>query len=143
MTKTSFAFLTVFLAFLLINASQALAGNSNINKKEPPPSSDTVAQFTKVIDDLPLMPGLEPVDENDVLFIAHTGRIAETTANGPVDVDDVYQFYAKTLPQLGWRMVDVRTYERTNERLRIDASSVTPNATTNVRFSVKPLTKNE
>ena len=44
--------------------------------------------FAKVIDDLPLMPGLQLVEGEDVLFAEPVlGRIAETTAEGPVDID--------------------------------------------------------
>ncbi len=114
---------------------------SNINKAPVPIAADdvTVAQFTKTIDDLPLMPGLEPVDENDVLFVAGKDRIAESTATGAVNSEAVYRFYQQSLPQLGWRSVDDRTYERGNERLRIDVSTANPpKAATVVRFSLQP-----
>ena len=115
--------------------------DSNINKQTAAePASRTVAQFTKAIDDLPLMPGLEPVDEKDVMFVAKSGRIAQATATGAAKSEEVYQFYQRSLPQLGWRRVDDRTYEREGERLRIDVSD--PSATqtaTMVRFSVQPV----
>jgi len=82
----------------------------------------TENQFAKVIDDLPLMPGLEPVDDEDVLFVApDRERIAITHAEGEVDIDEVYHFYQKSLPQLGWKQVDARTYSREGEQLRIGA----------------------
>ena len=95
-------------------------------------------QFTKVIDDLPLMPGLEPVEDEDVLFDAPgSGRIAETNAMGPVEADDVYKFYKRSLPHLGWHEVDSHTYRRANEELRIDARA--NQKITLVTFTVKPL----
>lgn len=96
------------------------------------------ATFTTVIDDLPLMPGLSPVEEKDVLFVTSEGRIAQTVAKGPVDIDEVYHFYQRSLPQLGWKKTSARTFERDGEKLRIDASSVNPKAVTIVRFSVQP-----
>jgi hypothetical protein len=94
--------------------------------------------FTKVIDDLPLMPGLQLVEDEDVLFAAPgAGRIAETNAIGPVDIDDVYKFYRKSLPHLGWRAVDAHTYKRESEQLRIDARA--NHKITVVKFTVKPV----
>jgi len=105
--------------------------------------STTVPQFAKVIDDLPLMPGLVPQEDKDVLFIAGPGRIAETTAKGSVDIDEVYHFYQHSLPQLGWKEVNARTYERGNEHLRIDVSGANPSGITVVRFSVEPIAKSK
>jgi len=122
------------LAFI----SPAMA-ESNINKKDSASANGAVAQFTKTIDDLPLMPELETVDEKDVLFVAQEGRIAEATARGPVGAEEVYAFYQRSLPQLGWRKVDDRTFEREGEHLRIDVSGVSASQTsTVVRFSVHP-----
>ena len=94
-------------------------------------------KFTPAIDDLPLMPNLDPVPEEDVIFVVpHAGRIAESTAEGPVDIDDVYKFYRRSLPHLGWQILDARTYLRDGEKLRIDAHA--NGKVTTVRFSVKP-----
>jgi hypothetical protein len=94
-------------------------------------------QFTSVIDDLPLMPGLTTVEDSDVLFVEpHEGRIAQTEASGNVAVDEVYNFYRRSLPHLGWKVLDDHTYIRDSEKLHIDAHA-DGNITT-VRFSVKP-----
>lgn len=106
-------------------------------------SADAVAQFTKTIDDLPLMPGLRSVEDKDVLFVTTSGRIAQSSAVGSVDVDSVYSFYQNSLPQLGWKVIDARTFARGKERLRIDVSGSNPKATTVVRFSVQPVQDSE
>ena len=67
----------------------------------------------------------------------NSGRIAETNAIGPVDIDDVYKFYRHSLPHLGWKVVDTRTYVREGEQLRIDAHA--NQKITLVRFTVKPI----
>jgi len=106
------------------------AGGSGVPEPEP--------QFTKVIDDLPLMPGLQLVEDEDVLFSAPgSGRIAETNAVGPVDIDAVYSFYKKSLPHLGWKAVNAHTYEREGEKLSISARA--NNKITLVHFAVKPV----
>src|ERR1700722_7155930 len=104
----------------------------------PAPSTPPATKFVPAIDDLPLMPGLEPVADEDTLFVVpRAGRIAEGNAVGAVDIDDVYKFYRKSLPHLGWKIIDARTYMRDNEQLRIDAHA--NGKITTVRFSVKPL----
>ena len=85
------------------------------------------------------MPGLDLVEDEDVLFDAPgIGRIAETNAMGPVDAEDVYRFYHRSLPHLGWKSVNARTYVREHEQLRIDARA--NQKITVVRFTVKPTT---
>ena len=135
MAKTKISLLCFLSAAGLLVAAQAWA-DANINK---PSENKAGTAFTTVIDDLPLMPGLEPVEEKDVLFLTDTGRIAETVATGSVDVDDVYHFYQRSLPQLGWKKIDARTFARDGEILHLDVSSVTPKATTIARFSVEPV----
>lgn len=93
--------------------------------------------FAKVIDDLPLMPGLQLVEGEDVLFAEPVlGRIAETTAEGTVDIDALYDFYRRSLPGLGWKYIDARNYIREGDHLRIDAHA--EGKQTSVRFSVRP-----
>ncbi len=126
------------LAFLLIAASAMPLCAAQLNS-QPAPQGEQ--QFTSVIDDLPLMPGLKTVEDKDVLFIEpHEGRIAETEAMGAVDIDEVYNFYRRSLPHLGWKIIDGRTYEREGEHLRIDAHA--DGKITTVEFTVKPATKN-
>lgn len=120
-------------ALFLSTAAQAAdqAGPNSIPNGEP-------THFTKVIDDLPLMPGLEAVEDEDVLFDAPgSGRIAETNAMGPVDADDVYKFYKRSLPHLGWREINSHTYRRESEELRIDARA--NQKITLVTFRVTPV----
>ncbi len=100
-----------------------------------------VTQFARVIDDLPLMPGLALQDDKDVLFTSGDSRIAETVATGSVRLEDVYNFYGQSLPQLGWKMIDDRTYERDGETLRIDVRGSDATRTAYVRFTVGPSVK--
>lgn len=100
---------------------------------------ERIAQFARVIEDLPLMPGLTLQDNEDLLFVEGTRRIAQTTATGYVSRSQVETFYRQSLPQLGWRRVDSTTYRRESERLRIDIDEHASLVSTMVRFSVEPL----
>jgi hypothetical protein len=127
--------LSVLLLGLCLAGQQSFAASeSNINKA---PSAQGGA-FAKIIDDLPLMPGLTVVEDKDVLFLMGPKRIAQTTASGLVDVDDVYYFYEKSLPQLGWNRITPRLYERENETLHIEAKSSNADGVTIVQFSIEP-----
>ncbi len=95
--------------------------------------------FAKSIEDLPVMKGLEIEEDKDLIFVFGSKRIAETTLRGWVDIDEVYHFYRKVLPALGWKFLSMRHYERNGEKLRLDASSANSEGMTYVRFAVEPI----
>lgn len=112
--------------------------NSTLVDTVPETTIPSSTHFAKVIDDLPLMPGLQLVEGEDVLFAEPVlGRIAETTAEGPVDIDELYNYYSRSLPGLGWKKMDAKNYMRESDHLRIDAHA--EGKTTSVRFSVRPI----
>ncbi len=94
--------------------------------------------FAKSIEDLPIMKGLEIEEDKDLIFIFGSKRIAQTTLRGWVDIDEVYHFYRKVLPALGWKFLSMRQYERNGETLRLDASSANSEGLTYVNFAVEP-----
>ena len=76
--------------------------------------------FFSVIDDLPLMPGLREDVDGALSFDTANGRIAETTASGLVKAGTVIDYYARTLPQLGWKFETLFHYMREGEALNIE-----------------------
>lgn len=76
--------------------------------------------FVAGIDDMPLMPGLVQLADRNVVFDAPSGRIVEAYAEGSVTRDAVRSFYARTLPQLGWRGQGGDRYVREGEILRLE-----------------------
>lgn len=92
-------------------------------------------RFVSVIDDLPLMVGLSEVGEG-VEFATPQGRIAETTATGAVSRKAVQDFYAQTLPQLGWKAVDSTRFKREGETLDLVLGN--DGGVLTVRFSLAP-----
>ena len=81
-----------------------------------------VQTFLSVIDDLPLMSGLREDSDGALSFDTANGRIAEISAAGMVEVGAVIDFYARTLPQLGWKLETSDRYLREEEILNIDVS---------------------
>lgn len=144
--RISKLFLAVAVSALLFASYGAMAGqlnqSSGVADSVPPASGfkqgmDTTTQFVPSIDDLPLMPGLSALRDEDTLFVVpHGGRIAESAAIGAVDVDEVYKYYTRSLPQLGWKASDARTYRRNGEKLKILARA--NGKITTVQFSIKP-----
>jgi hypothetical protein len=78
--------------------------------------------FVPGTEDLPLMPGLEPVAGSAVVFDKPEGRIVESAADGAVTRYAVTRFYVQTLPQLGWQHVagTAAAWTRGSERLTLD-----------------------
>ncbi len=97
--------------------------------------------FSNSIEDLPIMTGLEILEDKDVLLLFGSDRIAQTTLKGKVDIDNVYYFYRRALPELGWRKINSKTYERNGERLIMNPNSANKEGMTYVRFSVEPITQ--
>ena len=127
-------------ACVLLASSPVMAAYA----RKPVSSVPTIGQvsektrFAKAIEDLPLMAGLELDDSNDVVFIFGSNRIAQTTAKGWVDIDAVYYYYQDTLPELGWKQISTRLYERNGEMLHLNASSANADGMTYVTFEVEP-----
>ena len=98
-------------------------------------SAAAAPTFLMEFEDLPLAPGLAEVP-GGVLFDSPSGRIMDATAEGQVSRQDVVLFYAETLPQLGWKKVSDRVFQRDNEVLQIEIDS--RHRPLSVRFSVVP-----
>jgi len=106
---------TFFAAIVVI----ALLGGANVIF-----AGSSLAQeaglFIKDIEDLPLMPGLVEERGSGTAFDTAQGRIVEAYATGPVSEGGVMAFYEKTLPQLGWRRLDIGVFQRENEVLKLE-----------------------
>ena len=132
------------LAALLLMAfplrAAELNSSSTLIDTQPPQSMPlpvAETRFVPGIDDLPLMPGLDPVPDQDTVFVVpRSGRIAQSAVQGSVDIDSIYSFYRRSLPQLGWKMATPKKYQRDGEQLRIEAHA--DGKVTTVRFSVTP-----
>jgi len=101
-----------------------------------------VPVFLSVIDDLPLMPGLRENFDGALSFDTANGRIAEIAASGTVEAGAVIDYYARTLPQLGWKLEPLDTYVREDEVLNIIIESINGNSTqVIVHFRLSPAGK--
>ncbi len=118
----------VRLAFAAALASAALAAPAMLAAQP--------AAFVEELGDVPLMPGLRLIEDAGVAFDAPAGRIVEVVATGRVAPARVREFYARTLPQLGWRRESGTVFRREAEILRIETSEAGGEVT--VRFVLLP-----
>lgn len=106
----------VFRAILCAVLSGGVVGATSV----PVPHRAQAAEFLAGFADLPLMPGLQAVDEAGLVFDSPSGRIAEAYATGSVNRQAVTDFYKSTLPALGWAERSANRFEREGEELMID-----------------------
>lgn len=92
--------------------------------------------FVPGFEDMPLAPGLAAVPDAAMSFDSAGGRIVESVATGRVDAGSVVEFYARTLPQLGWQQAGEGTYRREGEELVIEIARSGDALT--VRFALAP-----
>ncbi len=120
----------------MLAAVLALAGLAAISVSGPPPAAARAA-FLSIAEDVPLMPGLTEIPDTATVFDKPAGRIASTEARGAVSAASVRQFYAATLPQLGWQSVGPTSFRREAELLQLTLTGGS-NAMLTVRFELRP-----
>lgn len=77
--------------------------------------------FSAILEDLPIMPGLSEDTENSMLFDKPSGRVVEVlTHSQNLSPEDILSFYEETLPSLGWQKISQKKYHRQGEELKIN-----------------------
>ncbi|PZQ46625.1 MAG: hypothetical protein DI551_04770 [Micavibrio aeruginosavorus] len=103
---------------------------------QPSPVAPRTA-FFEALYDVPVMPGLEEVKDQAMLFDKPGGKIASVTAaSKSIAAEDILGFYGETLPQLGWKKVGQNQYVRGQDRLVMDLVKKPP--LTIVHFTLSP-----
>lgn len=75
--------------------------------------------YSTVIEDLPLMQGMQEKADEAVIFDQPGGRILETQTIVAAPPSAVTDFYAAALPSLGWQATSATTYTRDKETLTL------------------------
>lgn len=92
--------------------------------------------FVPGIEDLPLMADLHAIEGSGFAFDTAAGRLVEAYAGGDVTREAVADFYAQTLPALGWQVAGERHWRRDGEALAIEFVDGADPLT--VRFQLSP-----
>ena len=103
----------------------------------PPNIVYSQSTFISILNDVPLMSGLKIQKQTALIFDTPSGRIVEVAAVGKIPLLKVREFYADTLPQLGWRDVGKNIFSRDKEILSINLSIIV-NRNTQIKFSITP-----
>jgi hypothetical protein len=94
------------------------------------------ADFVPGTEDVPVMPGLDPVADSALVFDKPQGRIVEAQFRGKLNRERIAAFYAETLPQLGWQAAGADSWQREGEILHLEFGGTDGDVT--VGFSLSP-----
>jgi hypothetical protein len=94
-------------------------------------------RFFEALYDVPVMPGLEELPDQAMLFDKPDGRIASVVAaSKALSEADIRRFYGETLSQMGWKKDGQNQYVRGSDRLSMDVIKRPP--LTLVHFTLEP-----
>lgn len=80
-----------------------MAGIGAISPARAQNNTYDAPRFFEMMDDIPLMPGLEEIADGALVFDKPGGRIIEAKAVSEMMApESITSFYETTLPQLGW-----------------------------------------
>lgn len=97
----------------------------------------TESVFFEALYDIPVMPGLEELKDQAMLFDKPDGRIASVVAaSRRLGRAEITAFYDEVLPQLGWKKTLKNQYVRGGDRLQMDVMEAPP--LTAVHFTLSP-----
>lgn len=101
------------------------------------PAMAEKARFFEALYDVPVMPGLEELPDQAMLFDKPDGRIASVVAaSKTLNEGEVTRFYGETLAQMGWKKETQNQYVRGKDRLSMDVMKRPP--LTLVHFTLEP-----
>ncbi|WP_455373954.1 hypothetical protein [Limibacillus halophilus] len=92
--------------------------------------------FLQDLDDVPLPSGLVEDEAAGLSFDKPSGRIVEAEASGALPQGEVRDFYARTLPQLGWTAEGGDRFLRAGESLSLSYSEAGGSLT--VHYTLQP-----
>jgi glycine/D-amino acid oxidase-like deaminating enzyme len=124
------------LAALFVIGGLVIGGLALAGIRASLSDAHAAAGFLSIAEDVPLMPGLAENADAAAVFDKPSGRIASTEAKGAVTAQAVRQFYAATLPQLGWTRQNSEEFRREKEQLRL--GFVGRDGALTVRFELAP-----
>ena len=94
-------------------------------------------QYFEALYDVPVMPGLEELPDQAMLFDKPDGRIASVVAaSQTLGEADIRRFYEDTLSQMGWKKYKLNQYVRGADRLSLEFVKRPP--MTIVHFTLEP-----
>lgn len=117
MNLTMRFYIIIFTIFGLCMPGAIIRGQAQTLGAENPHGT----MFFYTLNDVPVMPGLRELSDEALHFDKPEGRIVAATAiSETVSPAAVRAFYARVLPELGWRPEAEGSFLRGSERLRLN-----------------------
>lgn len=102
----------------------------------------TATEFVKGSEDIPLVNKLEILENENVDFDSSSGRISRVEYKSSINLETVQEFYLKTLPQMGWKLVqndqNRSLFTREGQKLEIQFFTSEEEKSDIVKFSINP-----
>ena len=109
----------ILLSFAVFSCSDFFSGKVD---NEMQSSED----FVQGSEDIPLILGMEKIADDSIGFDSSSGSIISSSYTTKIDLKKVRNFYIKTLPDMGWKLVqngETRViFKREKENLEIEFS---------------------
>jgi hypothetical protein len=110
------------LTFLIFSCAKTL--QNNISQKKEPVEIRVSEDFIQGSEDIPLLLGMNKIFDDSLGFDSSSGSIMTSSYETKIDLERVKNFYHKTLPQMGWKLIssDIAKskFKRGKEKLEID-----------------------
>lgn len=120
--------LLIILTLFSLSSCDLLKKSSKNNDKKEFELQQINMQFVEGSQDIPLAKGLEKIEDESLTFDSFNGNVLSISYKTKQDLEEIRDFYLKTLPQMGWKIVknqrptsiEVVDFERENEKLEIE-----------------------
>lgn len=78
------------------------------------------SEFLEALPDVPVMQGMEEMQDYILVFDKPEGRIIETLVHtDDISQEQIRNYYSQTLPQLGWQKTSSDEFVRESEKLSL------------------------
>jgi imidazoleglycerol phosphate synthase glutamine amidotransferase subunit HisH len=110
------------LTFLIFSCVKMV--KNTVSQKKEPVEIRVSEDFIQGSEDIPLLLGMNKIFDDSLGFDSSSGSIMTSSYETKIDLERVKNFYHKTLPQMGWKLVssDIAKskFKRGKEKLEID-----------------------
>lgn len=94
-------------------------------------------RYVNGIEDLPVPEGFVEQKDHTLIYDTLSGQVIEALYEGQSTLKDIKNYYADTLPELGWKKVAMSLYEREDEQLQLKLSREDGNRVA-ISFTLRP-----
>jgi imidazoleglycerol phosphate synthase glutamine amidotransferase subunit HisH len=107
-----------------------------VPQKKEPVEIRVSEDFIQGSEDIPLLLGMNKIFDDSLGFDSSSGSIMTSSYETKIDLERVKNFYHKTLPQMGWKLVssDIAKSKFKREKEKLEIDFVNQNGKDIVRF---------